>query len=40
MIYEYGKPMWNDIDGGKLKNEIPDPVPLCPSKIAHGLTWA
>jgi hypothetical protein len=42
MKYEYGEEWWNYADRGKLKNsgKKPVPVPLCPSQIPHGLTWA
>jgi hypothetical protein len=40
MIYEYGEPRWNDIDGkteelgGKNLS-----LPLYPQQIPHGRTW-
>jgi hypothetical protein len=39
IIYEYGEPRWNDNDGKtEVLREKSVPVPLCPTKIAHGLS--
>jgi hypothetical protein len=45
MIYKYGEPQWNDIDGKTEElREKSVPVSLCPPQIWHGLTqewtWA